>query len=101
MKEYKIGKYYIENIDQFRENTRNSILEKSTCLVLDKTLRPGDWEILEVNFFNMGDTPGRYYTSGTNTIIGLNELGITIKRHARINEIFEFWIGLRNCKDNE
>ena len=53
MKEYKIGRYYIENIDQFRENTRNSILERSTCLVLDKTLRSGEWEILEVNIFNL------------------------------------------------
>ena len=41
------------------------------------------------------------HTSGTNTIIDLNELGITIKRRAMINEIFEIWIGLRNCKDNE
>lgn len=101
MKEYKIGKYYIENLDQFRKDTRNSILERSTCLVLDKTLRPGDFEILEVNSFT-GDAFGRrYYTSGTNTIIVLDELGITIKRHSRINEIFEFWIGLRNCKYNE
>ena len=101
MKDYKIGRYYIENLDQFRKDTRNNILERSTCLVLDKTLRSGDWEILEVNFFTLEDTFGRYYTSGTNTILDLNELGITIKRHARINEIFEFWIGLRNCKNNE
>lgn len=101
MKEYKIGRYYIENIDQFRKDTRNSMLERSTCLVLDKTLRSGDWKILEVNFFNVGTFGRRYCTSGTNTILDLNELGITIKRHARINEIFEFRIGLKNCKDNE
>ena len=100
MKEYKIGRYYIENIDQFRETRNSNILERSTCLVLDKTLQSGDLEILEVNIFNI-DTFGRYYTSGINTIIVLNELGITVKRHARINEIFEFWIGLRNYKDNE
>ena len=99
MKEYKIGRYYIENIDQFRENTRNSILERSICLVLDKTLRSEEWEILEVNIFNLNTR--RYYTSGTNTLLTLNELGITMKRYARINEIFEFWIGLKNCKDDE
>ena len=92
MKEYKIGQYYIENIDQFSENTRSSILERSTCLVLDKISHSENLEILEVNVFNI-DTFGRYYTSGTNTILVLNELGIAIKRHARINEIFEFWIG--------
>ena len=100
MKEYKIGRYYIENIDQFRKNTGNDILERSTCLVLNKTLQSKNWEILEVNIFNI-NTFGRYYTSGTNTILNLNELCISIKRHARINEIFEFWIGLRNCRDNE
>ena len=101
MKEFKIGQYYIENLDQFRKDTGYSILERSTCLVLNKTLRPGDFEILEVNSFSIEDTFGGYYTSGTNTILVLNELGITMKRHARINEIFEFWIGLKNCKDDE
>ena len=101
MKEYKIGRYYIENIDQFRENTRTNILEMSVCLVLDKTLQPEDWEILEVNFFNIGNIFGRFCTAGTNKIIVLDELGITMKRCARINEIFEFWIGLRGCKDDK
>ncbi len=101
MKEYKIGRYYKENIDQFRKDTRNSTLEGSTCLVLDEVSRYGDRKILEVNFFNIRDTSERYYTSGTTTIPCLNELGITIKRHARINEIFEFWIGLKNCKEDE
>lgn len=100
MKEYKIGQYYIENLDQFKEDTGSDILKMSICLVLDKSSRPGDWKILEVNFFNT-DTFGEYNTSGTNTILDLNELSITIKRHARINEIFKFWIGLKNCKDNE
>ena len=53
MKEYKIGRYYIENIDQFRETRNSNILERSTCLVLDKTLQSGDLEILEVNIFNI------------------------------------------------
>lgn len=98
MKEYKIGRYYIENMDQFCKNARNIILKRTTCLVIDETLRPGDWKILEVNFFNM-NTFG--YISSINTVLNLNERGITIKRDARINEIFEFWIGLKNCKDNE
>ena len=101
MEEYKIGQYYIENLDQFRETARNSMLERSTCLVLDKTLQSGDWEVLEVNFFNINTFGRRYYTSSTNTILVLNELGITIKRRARINEIFEFWIGRKNYKDDE
>lgn len=100
MKEYKIGRYYIENIDQFKENTGNNTLKRSICLVLDKASRPGDWKISEVNIFDT-DTFGRYCTFGRNTILSLNELSITIKRSARVNEIFEFWIGLKNFKDDE
>ena len=103
MKEYKIGRYYIENLNQFREARGNDLLERSTCLVLDEVSHYGERKILEVNFFNfnIGDTPERYYTSGITTIPYLNELGITIKRYARINEIFEFCIGLKNYKDDE
>lgn len=100
MNKYKIGRYYIENIDHFRENTRSSMLERSTCLVLNKISQSENLEVLEVNVFNI-DAFGRYYTSGINTITVLNELGITVKRRARINEIFEFWIGLRIAKDDE
>ena len=102
MKEYKIGRYYTENLNRFREETGNDLLERSTCLVLNGVSHYGERKILEVNFFNIRDfSERRYYTSGMTTIPYLNELGVTIKRYARINEIFEFRIGLKNCKDNE